>query len=62
MMQYAIIELKNGKKRKEEFYYGASYLSQSSRFLNIRCCCTISANISTEKEKAVLLIFKSDVA
>ncbi len=32
---YAIVELKNGKKRKQEFYYGASYLSQSSRFLNI---------------------------
>jgi hypothetical protein len=33
--QYAIIQLKNGKQRKEEFYYGASYLSQSSRFLNV---------------------------
>ena len=33
--EYAIVQLKNGKKRKEEFYYGASYLSQSSRFLNI---------------------------
>ncbi|MEO8712029.1 MAG: VCBS repeat-containing protein, partial [Parafilimonas sp.] len=32
--QYAIIQLKNGKQRREEFYYGASYLSQSSRFLN----------------------------
>lgn len=32
---HAIIQLKNGKKRKEEFYYGMSYLSQSSRFLNI---------------------------
>ncbi len=31
----AIIELKNGKKRKEESYYGMSYLSQSARFLNI---------------------------
>ena len=33
--EYAIIQLKNGKKRREELYYGASYLSQSSRFLNI---------------------------
>jgi hypothetical protein len=33
--EYAIIQLKNGKQRKEEFYYGASYLSQSARFLNI---------------------------
>lgn len=32
---YALIRLKNGKTRKQEFYYGASYLSQSSRFLNI---------------------------
>jgi len=30
---YAIIALKNGKKRKEEFTYGSSYLSQSLRFL-----------------------------
>ena len=33
--QYAIITLKNGKQRKEEFYFGSSYLSQSSRFLNV---------------------------
>lgn len=32
---YAIIQLKNGIKRKEEFYYGQSYLSQSARFLNV---------------------------
>ncbi|MEQ9441318.1 MAG: VCBS repeat-containing protein [Cyclobacteriaceae bacterium] len=30
---YAEITLKNGKTRREEFYYGASYLSQSSRML-----------------------------
>jgi hypothetical protein len=29
----AIIELKNGKKRKHEFYYGSGYLSSSSRLL-----------------------------
>ncbi|MES2890801.1 MAG: VCBS repeat-containing protein [Bacteroidota bacterium] len=29
----AIVEYKNGLKRKEEFYYGSSFLSQSSRFL-----------------------------
>jgi hypothetical protein len=33
--EYAIIELKNGKKRRVEFYYGMSYLSQPSRLLNI---------------------------
>jgi hypothetical protein len=29
----AQIELKDGRKRKEEFYYGASFLSQSDRFM-----------------------------
>lgn len=33
--QYAIVHLKNGKLRKEEFNYGASFLSQSSRFLTV---------------------------
>lgn len=33
--QYAIVQLKNGKLRKEEFNYGASFLSQSSRFLTV---------------------------
>ena len=31
----AIIELKNGKKRKHEFYYGSGYLSSSSRTIII---------------------------
>ncbi len=30
---YAIIKMKNGTVRKEEFYYGQSFLSQSSRFI-----------------------------
>jgi hypothetical protein len=29
----AIVKLKNGKTQKQEFYYGASFLSQSSRYL-----------------------------
>ncbi len=29
----ALINLKNGQKRKEEFYYGSSFLSQSGRFI-----------------------------
>ena len=33
--QYAILQLKNGKQRREELYYGVSYLSQSSRFISI---------------------------
>lgn len=31
--RYAIVYLQNGKKRKEEFYFGNSFLSQSSRFI-----------------------------
>jgi len=30
---YAELELINGSKRKQEFYYGSSFLSQSARFL-----------------------------
>jgi hypothetical protein len=30
---YAIFELKNGKKRKHELYYGTSFLSQAARFI-----------------------------
>jgi hypothetical protein len=30
---YAIVELNNGKKRKQEFYWGNGYLSSSGRFL-----------------------------
>jgi hypothetical protein len=37
----AILSLKNGKKRKQEIYYGASFLSQSSRFV------VTDANIKT---------------
>jgi hypothetical protein len=33
--QYAILTLKNGQKRKQEFYFGNTYLSQSSRNLKI---------------------------
>jgi enediyne biosynthesis protein E4 len=31
--QYAILSLRNEKKRKQEFYYGSGYLSSSSRLL-----------------------------
>lgn len=31
----AVITFKNGQKQMKEFYYGASFLSQSGRFLNI---------------------------
>jgi enediyne biosynthesis protein E4 len=32
---YAILHYRNGQKRKEEFYYGTSFLSQSARFLRL---------------------------
>ena len=32
---FAIINLKNGQKRKEEFGYGSSFLSQSARFIQL---------------------------
>jgi len=32
---YALIKYKNGKTDKEEFYYGSSFLSQSSRFMKL---------------------------
>jgi enediyne biosynthesis protein E4 len=33
--KYAIIKLKNGKLRREEFYYGDTFLSQSAREMNL---------------------------
>ncbi|RYY22268.1 MAG: RNA-binding protein, partial [Chitinophagaceae bacterium] len=33
--KFAIIYLKNGQQRKEEFYYGTSFLSQSARFIQV---------------------------
>ena len=32
---YALLHLKNGKTRKEELYWGESFLSQSGRFINM---------------------------
>ncbi|HZF62920.1 MAG TPA: VCBS repeat-containing protein, partial [Chitinophagaceae bacterium] len=32
---YALYALSNGKQRKEEFFYGSSYLSQSGRFITL---------------------------
>jgi hypothetical protein len=31
----AVINLKNGKTQRQEFYWGSSFLSQSARFLNV---------------------------
>lgn len=32
---YALIKYKNGQTEKQEFYYGSSFLSQSSRFMKV---------------------------
>jgi hypothetical protein len=32
---YALITLRSGSQYKQEFYYGGSYLAQSSRYLKI---------------------------
>jgi hypothetical protein len=32
---YVLLKLKNGKTRKQELYYGAGYLSQSARLINM---------------------------
>ena len=33
--QYAVLYLENGETRREEFFYGSTYLSQSSRWLQV---------------------------
>jgi hypothetical protein len=45
---FAILEMKNGQKLKVEFYYGSSFLSQSSRFFEIPAGAK-SCNISNVK-------------
>jgi len=44
----AVIRFKNGKVRKEEFYYGASFLSQSARFVPVD---TTMATVTIEDGK-----------
>ncbi len=46
----ALIKYKNGKTRKEEIYYGASFLSQSGRFLNVD---ETIANIEVANSKGI---------
>ena len=46
----AIIQLKNGKKRKEEFTYGSSFLSQSGRFIQLNAAIQ-SIEISNNKNQ-----------
>ena len=52
----ARITYTDGKTRKEEFYYGSSFLSQSARFLKVDST-IISASITDSKGKTRLLRF-----
>lgn len=45
---YAMITYENGKKQKQEFGYGSSYLSQSGRFLNLSSS-AVSVEITDSK-------------
>lgn len=51
---FATIYLKNGEKRKEEFYYGTSFLSQSARFLIINPSIKNIEIVNTKGEKRTL--------
>ena len=51
---YALIKLKNGKIQKKEFYYGASYLSQSARFLDINSNIKSVEIVNSKGEKRYL--------
>jgi hypothetical protein len=50
----AMISLKNGKLRKQEIYYGDSFLSQSSRFLTWNPNITKIEVTDQKKQKRVL--------
>jgi len=50
----AIITLKNGQTRKQEFYYGAGFLSQSSRSLRLDNTIDKVTVINTKGEKRVI--------
>jgi hypothetical protein len=55
----AIIEYNNGTKRKDEFYYGASFLSQSARFISFNeKVKSITITDNKGKSRAVLLNLK----
>ena len=47
----ALITYKNGKSRKEEFYYGNSFLSQSSRFMMVDSN-VVSITVKNTKKEA----------
>ena len=52
----AIIELKNGETRKQEFYYGAGFLSQSSRSLSLDNSINKVTIIDSRGEKRMITV------
>ena len=55
----ALIRSRDGKIRKEEFYYGASFLSQSSRFLSVGPD-MVSVTITDNKGKSRVIEMSND--
>ena len=52
----ATIQFKNGKQRREEFFRGSSYLSQSGRFINIDSTVQILHFVTADGTKREVLI------
>ncbi|QHT69860.1 VCBS repeat-containing protein [Rhodocytophaga rosea] len=59
--QYAILTHKNGKKSKQEFYYGSAYLSQSARVLKLSED-IIAATIYESNGKSRVVTIKAGLA
>ena len=51
---YAIVQLKNGQKRKEEFGYGSSFLSQSARFICLNTSVQSIEITNNKKQKRII--------
>ncbi len=55
---YATVQLKNGKQRREEFFRGSSYLSQSGRFISVDSTVKSLYFFSQDGKKREVLITK----
>jgi hypothetical protein len=52
---FAMVSLKNGKQRRQEFYFGDSFLSQSSRFMTFTPAVSKIEVTDHNKQKRVLV-------
>ncbi len=50
----AVVQLKNGQKRKEEFIYGSSFLSQSARFIRLNAAVQSIEITNNKKQKRII--------